>query len=242
LRGYVGFMRADHERVDCHPSVSVVHLLDLNGLKNILSEAGRQGTRVFASLATDVAGGPDNDAMADFLQDHLHNRAEGDVEGFLAAVLEAMNVFNRRTNHRRLTWVTLWDSFAPFAKEGPDRWLELVGISRAEFPRWIMALRYPVWSAGLAARPTPDDAGGNEFFYALPFRGPGRAMDLGISRLTAPPLPELVHGQIEHVIEHWKSSGCLLGPTTWATRGRVEEHKRRHELRLRMLLGEVKAR
>ena len=235
-------MWADHERVDCHPSVSVVHLLDLNGLKNVLSEAGRQGAGMFAPLATDVAGGVTNEAMAAFLHAHLQDQAEGDIERFLAEALGAMNAFNRRANHPRMTWVTMWDSFMPFAREGPDRWLELVGVCRTDFPRWIMALRYPVSAAGLAVRPTPDDAGGNEFFYALPFQGPGRAMDLGISPLTAPPLPELVHWQIEHVIEHWKGSGCLLGPTTRVTRGRVEEHKHRHELRLRMLLGDVIAR
>lgn len=218
-------MWADHERVDCHPSVLVVHLLDLNGLKYVLGEAGREGVPTFAPLATDVAGGPTNEAIAAFLHAHLQNRPENAIGFFLAEVLEAMNTFNRRANHTRMTWVTLWDSFMPFASEGPDRWLELVGVSRADFPRWIMALRYPVSAAGLTARPTIDDAGGNDFFYALPFQGPGRAMDLGVSPLAAPPVPEMVHWQIEHVIEHWKASGCLLGSTTGATRGEMEKHK-----------------
>lgn len=39
-----------------------------------------------------------------------------------------------------------------------------------------------------------------------------------------------------------EGADCLLGPTTRVTRGRVEEHKHRHELRLRMLLGDVIAR
>jgi len=236
---YLDSMWAGHECIDCHPSVSVVHLLDLNGLKGVLSAAGRQGFRVFQPLTTDVPGGPTEAAMAEFLQAHLQHRTDADVEGFLTEVLEAMNVVNGRTDCRRLTWVTLWDSFAPFAKERPDRWLDLVGICRADFPRWIMALRYPVWSAGLVARPTPDDARGNAFFYGLLFPGPGRAMDLAGRPPAAPPLPELVHLQIKHDIEHWKGSGCLLGPTAHATCGSLEEHQRRHELRLRMLLGDV---
>lgn len=98
-------------------------------------------------------------------------------------------------------------------------------------PRWVMPLRYKVREAGTIARPTQLDADWYAYHFPSPPQTPlamgGHPMDLG-SPKAAQLLPEYIHKQIGHKIDHWIDSGKKIGKTTQAVTANLADMRRAH--------------
>jgi len=187
------------------PDTRLVSVLDLNGLKGVFQWAQndrkyrtRWGT-TFNRFPRDIS---DDNAVLDFLDEKMNGRA---VQDFVTTVLDVLNIHRLEGKPFQPVWATRWAAFKDYAKEGPDRWHELLGMNKTD-SRWLVLLRYTVREAGTIARPTQLDAGWfNQFHFPSPPVAPltvgGHPMDLkAVSRKL---LPEYIHKQLHYEQRYW---------------------------------------
>jgi hypothetical protein len=157
------------------------------------------------------------------------------VERFVECVLRAMN--EHRIEHPfQPTWATAWSAFLPHEMAGPDRWAQALGLCKVDYPRWFVLLRYRVREAGTLVRPTQLDAGWGVYHFPSPpqarLETGGKCMDLNIAGAGNPLLPEFIHKQIEHTMEHWLGTGQRIGRTTRPINGNLAALRRAHYSKL----------
>lgn len=187
----------------------LARVIDLNGLGRTFLWAKDEGIREFETFE----GVESTDKWLKRKVGHSkeQNRA------FIAATLKAINR-HAEVSPFNPSWATLWTEFKPYAGAAADRWLELLGIHKTEFPRWLIVLKYRVSEARRIVCPTQLDAGWSPFFFPSPLRAPlNHPMKLRPAAGTDPLLTELIHKQIEHKIEHWDEAGGLCKDTSGVT-------------------------
>lgn len=213
--------RVDSSPPKIHHDVELVRVLDLTGLHPVFRWAKQQRMGMFWDF-------PDDDReRQSWLDRVLLGKRSSDQEPFMRAVLDAMAA-RRRAAPFQPTWATMWDEFREYVDSEPARWLELVGMNRAVRGRWITLLRYRVREVGTLARPTQLDAGD----YVYHFPSPpgvycGHPMNLAVDETGITILPEFVHQQIDHPIEHWLAAFGIV-KTTRATRSDLVNQRSAH--------------
>lgn len=155
---------------------------------------------------------------------------------FIEVMLEVMNAYRQVASYQP-TWTISWESFKPCIPEGPERWLELTGVCRDDFPHWLILLRYTVGEAGTLVRPTQLDAGWLPQHFPSPPSADGHPMDLRISPLPSVLSPEYIHEQIDHDIMHWDDAGRRCAMTQRDVRGSLGDQRRAHHKLLARIYG-----
>ncbi len=208
----------------------LAHIIDLNGLGLLFQRARDENVDLFREFP----GVNSNDEMVDWLSHWLNHTQR---EEFVAATLCIINRF-RQVTTSRATWVTLWKNFLPCIPEGPDRWLEVLGIFREGFPRWLIVLRYQLAEGGSQFKPTQRDAGASAYFFPSPPRARvGHPIDLRLSPLSTRLSAELIHRQIFYSTNHWREAGGLCASTTRSSPNNLREQRLAHIARLSFLYG-----
>ena len=147
-----------------------------------------------------------------------------------------MNSYSRQEPYQP-TWATTWAAFEPHEEDGPERWLQVLGMAKPP-PRWLILLRYTVAEAGTLVRPTILDAKWNAYHFPSPPSPQvspavgGHPMDLRISPKATSVLPEFIHKQIQHSLAHWMDLGGKIGRTQSPNPTALADQRRAHfELR-----------
>ncbi|HMV85315.1 MAG TPA: hypothetical protein PLD20_15620 [Blastocatellia bacterium] len=232
-------------------SVMLVRVLELNGLKepvnwaigrlidkpNSLNSACRRllGTRgtIFTT---------ENEFSA-WLNEKLRNTSEADKEELMIALLEVMNQ-HRKESPFQPVWATSWNFFQEHAKKGqPNRWSQALGVNK-DAGRWLAVLIYQVGEAGDVARPTFLDADMYEYHFPSPASEPpdngGHPMELRTLPSATRLLPEFIHKQLDHKIEHWLNAGSLLEATVADVSASLEVQRSNHYELLGQSYGQKK--
>lgn len=202
-------------------NVWLARILDLNRLAPVFWTARWHRIPVFRDFPR--KGSPQKDPqkyqyeVLGWLDENLGAGARYSREDFAAAVLEALELKRRRKPYQP-TWATYWSHFRPLVPEGPVRWAAILGVPNGrQCAHWLMVLKYFQGEAGLLARPTILDAGFNPYHFPSPPQAAldegGHPVDLQLSPRPVHLLPEFIHQQIPHTIEHWNAGGRLLART-----------------------------
>jgi hypothetical protein len=218
-----------------HKEYRLATILDLSGLDQVYQWAHDERLAPFVYLTDEMRS---ETRKAAWLRDCLEGQPQGEVEAFLKSVFEATNTYRVSVagGRHQPVWATTWSALEPHLGGGPDRWLEVLGIARSGFPRWLVVLAYRVSEVGTLARPTQLDAGWSGFHFPSPPRAPlstgGHPADLGTPAASASVLPEYIHSQIHYRIEYWVEAGRLIGQTTRPTPDDVASQRWAHHRRL----------
>jgi hypothetical protein len=215
----------------------LVRVLDLSGMGPVY-EWAKTKTKIRAFQTY-----PNGMPCEDWVNQQLR-RPKAHQEEFLRKVLKAMNAHRRTRNKKgRLqvfqpTWVVRLSEFQPFIAQGPHRWLEVVGVPKETWPRWVALLAYPAVEAGTIARPTQLDAGWDCCHFPSPAAlcRCGHSMDLSGSGLTIL-LEEFIHKQIDHSLDHWVAAGSRLEPTDQPIPKELPLQRARHHQGLQLRYG-----
>jgi hypothetical protein len=191
----------------------LVRIVDLNGLAPVFSWAKSEGIKTFKFFPDPI----DDSIVSSWLTKKIEGFTTAQLRDFMKVVIDAMNSM-RKIAPFQPTWVTTWEALKPHLAAKPERWLETLGVAKPESPRWMFLLRYTVRDAGTVARPTQLDAGSYPYHFPSPPQASiewgGHPMDLQISPPAAFLLPEFIHEQIDHRIEHWDEAGQFCIATT----------------------------
>jgi hypothetical protein len=196
-----------------HKDVKLVRVLDLNRLAPVYQWASDPGRAkaTWKKALTSFPVNPRSPEIAKWLDDELGAASAEDREEFLGTVLDMVNSY-RSGNPFQPTWATTWAAFETIVKEGAERWLETLGMA-ATPPRWLMLLSYPVREAGTLAVPCVLDSGWYAYYFPTPAERDvvsGHPMDLRLRPKANQLIPEYIHKQIHHPIEHWYQAGSEL--------------------------------
>lgn len=205
--------------------VRLVRALDLNGLKNVFQWARRQ--RRWGRLISTFPGPHDERAVMRWLDENFRI---GPVEDFVEIVLDILNSF-RDSYSFQPTWATTLSAFSKYLSEPPDRWVEVLGVSKPQ-PCWLILLAYTVREAGTISRPTQLDGG----WYCYHFPSPpqaalntgGHPMDLRTAPSSTVVLPEYIHKQVRHTMDHWMILGNKYGRTNSALTSTLHNQRTTH--------------
>lgn len=221
--------------------LEVARVLDLSGLGLVFEWARKRriGGRTFARYPKN----PNDVAVAAWLEAQLSGRSHDDRAKFVSDTLAALDAYGA-TYPFQPTWIVFWAEIQPHLAAGPDRWLELVGVSKASSPRWLIVLKYRLRDGGTVARPTVLDAGGwTAHHFPSPPQTPlgfgGHPMDLSMPALD-PPVPfvsEFIHQEVRHTITQWEEAGSWCAPTTGPSPEALEAQRVHHHQRLRQTYG-----
>jgi hypothetical protein len=110
----------------------------------------------------------------------------------------------RRVEPFQPVWATQWTEFSEREWDQPARWPQMLGV-RAPTDRhsWLLLLRYPVREAGQIVCPTQLDGGWHPEHFPTPPSAPcGHPMDLDSTKRDRRHLPEFIHQQMDHTIDH----------------------------------------
>jgi hypothetical protein len=216
--------------------VMLARYLDLNGLWNVYDWAKKTyGEPAFTGLPME-----DPAELQRWLDVNLLGQPTPSQETFIDAILNAMN------HHRKIapwqpTWVTTWSKLKPHVSAGAARWLEVLGVNRTPFPRWIILMAYSVGDAGTLVRPTQLDAG----WYGAHFPSPpqaalrvgGHPMDLQPPPNPEEPRPEYIHVQTDHSVQHWRNADNAIASTTRPTTDGLTHQRTIHHSMLATYYG-----
>jgi hypothetical protein len=179
----------------------------------------------------------DEGTWNEFLRHRLGSDTQAQ-ERFVDALFEALDAY-RRVHPYQPTWTASWHDLEPHLNEDSHRWLEIMGMVRITYPRWLLVLKYRARETGTLLRPTMLDAGwdsGGYHFPSPPELSPphgGRTMDLGM----AVTIPEYIHQEMSHTLRHWQDGGRRAKATSRAVMGDFLSQRRRHRQLLRKLYG-----
>lgn len=215
----------------------LVRVVDINGLRYVFQWAKnrRKWGRIFSNFPRTLG---DREVMQ-WLDGLLGATSP---ERFIEVILDVMNI-HRREHPFQPTWASMWSGFKRYASDGPNRWMQAFGMHKPGL-RWLMLLGYTVAEAGTVARPTQLDGGWYSYHFPSPPNAPlsvgGHPMDLRILPRTLDLLPEYIHKQIHHPLEHWTDLGKYLGRTVAPTSvGISDQRQAHHELLARQYGGSV---
>jgi hypothetical protein len=222
-----------------HKDLDLIRVLDLNGLRIVFQFAKAEGISAFRSFPSV----PTDANVHSWLDSRLDGQSTRTITTFVRSTLGAMNEYRHRHPFQP-TWATAWKAFEPHAPLGANRWLEVLGVSKPDFPRWVIALRYPVREAGTVARPTQLDAGWSCYHFPSPpqalLQAGGHPMDARVHPSMGDLIPEFIHKQIDHDVSHWQATGELCERTTSAIGGDLGHlREAHHELLLRTYGADV---
>ncbi len=201
-----------------HKDVKLVRVLDLNGLRFVV-QWGNEPTRRKSTWEPTLANFPyslTDSEVANWLDDEIGAGSPDRIERAVSTILDILNSYTIEEEPYQPTWATTWAAFEPHENGGPERWLQVSGVATPP-PRWLILLRYTVAEAGTLARPTILDAD----WYAYHFPSPpqtslavgGHPMDLRVTPRATHLLPEYIHKQIPHKLEHWTDLGGKIART-----------------------------
>ena len=190
--------------------VKLVRALDLNGLAPVFQWARRK--RGWGRFIRSFPGPHNERDVMKWLDDIFH---VGPAEDFVEVVLDILNNY-RDVSAFQPTWATTLSGFSKHLSEPPERWVEAIGVSKPR-PCWVILLAYTVREAGTIARPTQLDGG----WYCYHFPSPphatidvgGHPMDLRTTPQATDVIPEYIHKQIRHTMDHWTGIGSKYGRT-----------------------------
>ena len=134
--------------------------------------------------------------------------AIGNDETLVVSILSALNAYSAEVEPYQPSWVIRWSEIEPILSSPADQWLAAVGICPDQ-PCWVLVLKYAVRDVPtVMCRPTQLDAGSYPYHHPappLPSAVVGHPLALGaiVSDLSC----EMIHGQIEHVAQHWVDAG-----------------------------------
>jgi hypothetical protein len=210
----------------------LVRLLDLNRLFPVFLRARSSRLIVFRDYPRSAG---DSHAALAWLDSMLGGAAPRySQEYFAAAVIDALELA-RQNEPFHPTWATYWNHFESYLSSGPVRWASALGFPNGKrCGRWVMVLKYSRAEAGRLVRPTILDAGFNQYHFPSPPQAPlergGHPMDLQLNPLPTDLLPEFIHQQIPHTVEHWVAAGRLLGriPEWYPRRGWLKKWRGNH--------------
>jgi hypothetical protein len=221
-----------------HKDLQLVRVVDLNGLSVVFRWANTQGDRQFQTYPWSR----DDSEVIKWLDARLLGKPESQVRKFIGSVLEVMNAY-RAVQSFQPTWATSWAAFEPEVPKGPERWICALGVYKPVAPRWLMLLKYTAREAGTIARPTQLDAGWYSYHFPSPPQAPislgGHPVDLQIVPRQRSLLPEFIHKQITHPLEHWLGSGRALARTTKPTGLNVTAERHAHLELLASIYGDL---
>jgi hypothetical protein len=221
-----------------HKDYLLTRALDLSGLGPVFQAAKLAGHRAFAGFHG--ASTVDVDATTKWLDGELLARSDVQVRQFIRATLEVLN-WSRARRAFQPTWVTSWSAFEPHVNQPPERWLELLGMNRPFAPIWVIMLAYPARIAAPVVRPTQLDAGWYAYHFPSPPQAPlavgGHPMDLQYTPATTALMPEYIHKQIDHTLEHWENANRLCGRTTRPTIDALDRQRKAHFALLASVYG-----
>jgi hypothetical protein len=195
-----------------HKDAMLVRALDLNGLAPLYQWARERHRSPF--LGPPVAP----DGIAAWLDKKIRGRSNQEVRDFVSGVIGLMNDYLSQVGPYGPVWATMWEELKASVALGPHRWLEMLGVPKETFPRWIILLAYPVREAGTLARPTILDAGWRSCHFPSPppLRGApsycGHPMDLRYRPAASGLISEFVHMPIKHTMQHWLNTSLSAGP------------------------------
>jgi hypothetical protein len=196
---------------DVNKDRRLVRAINLNNLAIVFQWARSTGRweRTFERFPSPY----DEDAVMAWLDARM---TPIEVEELVGSALEVLSAYRKEFPFQP-SWATTLDAFSPYTNEDADRWLQLLGVSKPK-PNWIILLCYPIREAGTIARPTQLDGGWYEHHFpsppCVPLESGGHPMDLRISPKATGLLPEYIHKQIDHTIDHWNYLGALHGRTS----------------------------
>lgn len=211
-----------------HKDVRLVRILDLNGLSLVYQWANdpirrkRLWEATLQSLPTSLT----DSTVAKWLNDEIEGKSSSEIERTVSTILDIMNSYSQEEAYQP-TWATTWAAFEPHEKDGPERWLQVLGMTKPP-PRWVILLSYTVAEAGTLAGPTTLDAGWNAYHFPAPMAAGGHPMDLRISPRSTFVLPEFLHKQIRHPLAHWLDLGGKIGRTVAANATVLADQRRAH--------------
>jgi len=205
-----------------HGDTELVRVLDLSGLREVFLRAKRRRKfRIFADSEVDRN-------FSRWLEMQL-KRGPVEVRRFVGTVLAALD-YDRRKYRFQPTWATPREDFEPAAGGGADRWLQVLGLKKSSFPRWLIVLKYSARDAGQLVRPTQLDAGASENHYPSPPQAPletgGYTMDLRTRPAAGRLVREYIHQQVDHPIAHFVEIGEAVGARTGGLRVQRKNHHR----------------
>lgn len=212
--------------------VPLVRALDLNGLGLVCQWANEAAHRKkqWKSTLSKLPVSITDASIAGWLDGELKGASSPKVERIVSDLLDIMYTFGQKQPYQP-TWATSWAAFEPYKDDGPDRWLEVLGVS-APSPRWVILLKYTVAEAGTLARPTILDARGNGYHFPSPPTAPlaygGHPVDLRIMPRATDLLPEYIHKQIRHTMAHWTDAGAKIELTGTPGHTTLEDQRRAH--------------
>lgn len=198
-----------------HKDVKLVRVLDLTGLRLVI-QWGNETIRRKRSWEPTLLNLPtsltDQD-VTKWLDEEIGNGSSSQVERTVETILDIMNSYSREEPYQPI-WATTWAAFEPYVDDGPERWLQLLGIPSLP-PRWLILLSYTVAEVGTLVRPTILDADWNGYHFPSPpqasLASGGHPMDLRIIPKATTPIPEYIHKQIPHKLAHWTDLGGKIG-------------------------------
>ncbi len=213
--------------------MKLVRVLDLVGLLPVLQWAHDESLPIFDRLFDELTSA---DRLARWLSIQFSRVAPpyATVLDYLVeAILGAMNGFRRSPNGVfQPTWATAWDAVRWRWGTEPDRWVESMGIPKGSLGRWLAVLVYKARDVNVLVRPTILDAGWRPHHFPSPPSAPlsdgGHPMDLRVSPRATALLPEYIHAQIDHSLEHWINSGRMFGMTVHPTPSEYRQQRESH--------------
>jgi len=206
--------------------------LDLNGLGLVYqwaNEAVHKQKKWRATLANLPLGLTDT-SINEWLNTELLGVSLAKVGRFVSDLLDIMFSYGQEQPYQP-TWATTWAAFEPYQNDGPDRWLQVLGVS-SPLSHWVILLKYTVAEAGTLARPTILDARGNGYHFPSPpnisTAFGGHPVDLRVDPRATELLPEYIHKQIRHTVSHWTDAGAKIGQTSVPDPTSLEDQRRAH--------------
>lgn len=202
--------------ITIHRSIELAQVLDLNGLAPVFQAAIDSGRRTPA-----LSGFPGSGANEKDFDQWLDRKLSG-TRSRREFVPGALSALARVCEQRPFqpTWVTFWNQLEPYLDEGPDRWLEVLGVHKPfafsnPRHRWLIVLCYRVKTRKLV-RPTVLETNANPFHFPSP---PSAAIALGGHPMEladvhhVPLLNEYIHSQIPPRNEYWSKAGSRCEKT-----------------------------
>ena len=227
--------------VGFHPDTLLVHVLDLTQYFHVFLAAGLGSPgakpteaqridwlkrRVPAFPGTAVAGQTQNDA---------------DI--FVGKALDAISNWASSTVPSPV-WVALWNEFRTVLPQGPNAWLQVLGMSDQWLsgPRYPLVLAYKARSVGTLVRPTQLEASWNALHFpspdARPVSGGGLTMDRSAAPCQQQPLCEYLHAPKRWTLGDWIRANRAAGPTVPGVGAlSLQAARQRHLERIKSMSG-----
>lgn len=227
---------------DLGEDTDFVRVIDLHSLLPVFLAVGDKGIQPFDELTTSIKEDgehiPEEEKQKTLFR-FLNEKLQDDEQqrNFIEQVIEAMNFYFEEVAAYHPTWVTTWEAFESQAKLPAIYWSEAVGVYKSNYPRWIIVLRYKACEAQDVVRPTQLDAGWHPYHFPSPPQSSakqgGHSMDLNVDSLpSAKLLPEYIHPQIKHSIQHWDNAGALCMQTHRSSSPDLGTQRTQHRQRL----------